>query len=283
MLLTVTAAWVPNGAGVERLMVVDGRTNTRNRARRGGVTLIELLVVSSLIGMLTAVMVPSLKGAREQARRTVCLSNLKHHSAGLFTYAEYHRELGPPIMKPLSGRSNRSFIQRKRNDGTVLQHLGRLWPDYVADAHVFRCPSSKTLDAGGKLSDLGSPYPPPVAGSYTYAVHMPAFKSPHVGASRHLAMASDNFTQWRISQNGHGYYAHRVGYNVLFTDGSATWYSDPDMSIALRRARWDDERDDFTYESIYDPNAEIPVDSYGSDMDIFRVWFSFCYNRQDPF
>lgn len=248
-----------------------------------GVTLIELMVVVSLMTGLAAMMMPSLKNAREQGRRTVCLANLKHHSTALFTYAEFNDELGPPVMKPLSGKSNRSYLQRKLSDGTVLHHLGRLWPDYVSDAKVFDCPSASKRDAGGKLTDLGQPFPKPVTGDYTYAVHIPALKSPHVGASRHLALASDNFAQWRVTQMGHGYYAHKIGYNVLYTDGSATWYPDPDESISHQKVQWDDERDDFTYESIYDPDAEIPVDSYGSDMDIFRVWYSFCYNKPDPF
>ncbi len=260
-----------------------GIPNRSRQVRRAGVTLVELLVVSSIIGMLASFMLPSLKRVREQARRTMCLSNLKHHAVGLFSYAEFSREYGPPIMMPLSGQSNRSFIQRSRPNGTVLQHLGYLWPDYVSDAPVFRCPSAKTLDAGGTIDRLGQPNPVPVAGNYTYAVHIPALQSPRLGAARHLAIVSDNFTQWRVSQLGHGHYAHKVGYNVLYTDGSANWYNDQDRSIARQRVQWDDERDDFNYNSIYDPDAQAPVDGYGSDMDIFRVWFAFCYNQPDPF
>ena len=252
--------------------------------RRGrGVTLIELMIVVSLMTGLAAMMVPSLKKAREQGRRTVCLANLKHVSTALFTYAEFNEEYGPPIMKSLSGKSNRSILQRRLSDGTVQHHLGRLWPAYVSDAKVFDCPSASKRDLGGKLTALGGQPPVPIAGDYTYAVHIPALQSPHVGASRHLALASDNFAQWRVTQMGHGFYGHKVGYNVLYTDGSATWYADPDESISHQRVQWDDERDDFTYESIYDPDAEIPVDSYGSDMDIFRVWYAFCYNQPDPF
>ncbi len=263
-----------------------GRSMTKrtlDRRRCDGVTLIELMIVMSLITALAAMMLPSLKNAREQGRRTVCLANLKHMSTGLFTYAEFNNELGPPVMKPLSGKSNRSYLQRKLSDGTVLHHLGRLWPLYVSDAKIFLCPSAKKRDVGGKMSDLGKPNPRPVAGNYTYAVHVPALESPHVGASRHLALASDNFAQFRTTRLGHGYYTHKIGYNVLYTDGSATWYADPDESISHQGVHWDDERDDFSYDSIYDPNAEIPVNSYGSDMDIFRAWFAFCYNRPDPF
>ena len=43
---------------------------------RGGFTLAELLVVLSIIALLIAMLVPSLKGAREQAKVLVCMTNV---------------------------------------------------------------------------------------------------------------------------------------------------------------------------------------------------------------
>lgn len=49
----------------------------RERCRLGGFTLIEVLVVVAIIALLIAILLPSLTEAREQAKRAVCLSNLK--------------------------------------------------------------------------------------------------------------------------------------------------------------------------------------------------------------
>ncbi len=59
------------------------RTNRRPRLRRvPGFTLIEVLVVVAIIALLIAILLPALSSAREQARATVCGTNMKQAANG---------------------------------------------------------------------------------------------------------------------------------------------------------------------------------------------------------
>lgn len=107
--------------------------------RESGFTLIELLVVMAIIAILAAMLMPALQRAREAARRTSCLNNLKEFGTALSMYRNDHNEI-PPQHNTVHG-PYQMYGQPESWGILTARSLDELYPGYTGSVEVYWCPS----------------------------------------------------------------------------------------------------------------------------------------------
>jgi prepilin-type N-terminal cleavage/methylation domain-containing protein/prepilin-type processing-associated H-X9-DG protein len=73
---------------------------TKDNPRRNGFTLVELLVVIAIIGVLVALLLPAIQAAREAARRSQCLNNMKQLGIAFLNYESAKKEFPLATINP---------------------------------------------------------------------------------------------------------------------------------------------------------------------------------------
>ena len=180
--------------------------------RTRGFTLIELLVVIAIIAILAAILFPVFARAREKARQTSCLSNLKQLGLGFDMYCQDYDERTPIAF-----------------GGDWWDHCWKMsiFP-YVKNYQLYQCPS------------LPLNLPPNGSGSYGINAYIGEAVS-YVSLAQ-VTRPAETFSigenadgDWVIEPNG-AYCAvppwtqpgwvdghHNEGGNFAFLDGHAKW------------------------------------------------------------
>ncbi len=221
--------------------------------KRRGFTLIELLVVIAIIAILAAILFPVFARAREKARQTSCLSNLKQITLGFMMYVQDYDERF--ITDDWTGQPG----------ACLATCYNECWwrfkvQPYVKNWNLFNCPSGYFQDAGSAyiqytdeygangnivvrggsvaMAQLRAPSDVALVGDschwiWTVCNGLPlAYPNPRIanlqsltGGTCGLIPASDAVRQKLTRHNG--------GSNVGFADGHAKWRNARDIETNI--------------------------------------------------
>jgi len=205
------------------------RAEALRATNRRAFTLIELLVVIAIIAILAAILFPVFAQAREKARQTSCLSNVKQIMLGEMMYAQDYEETHSftwgwaPTWEPWHQQIN----------------------PYIKNQNVWACPSDAWDRGGAPAVSYSQNFRYP-EGSWGWAEDSPQYLMSPVAAPESsipapattilVAERPNWYHQWaqgwatevfhdtgEFNMKGGGATQHNGGGNYGFCDGHAKW------------------------------------------------------------
>ncbi len=185
---------------------------------RRGFTLIELLVVIAIIAILAAILFPVFARARENARKTSCLSGSKQIGLGIMQYCQDYDET-MPMYAPT----------------TYAYNWERAVEPYLKNSGILKCPSATTLSMAYGVS---YPHVSWVGGGAALAKVQRAadvaavFETEGEDAAGTISVLKLGYCPqnyaigsitWAVQNGIPDPARHMEGLNVVFMDGHAKW------------------------------------------------------------
>jgi prepilin-type N-terminal cleavage/methylation domain-containing protein/prepilin-type processing-associated H-X9-DG protein len=205
--------------------------------KQKGFTLIELLVVIAIIAILAAILFPVFARAREKARQTTCLSNLKQIGLGCHMYTQDYDERLPGYRHERPGNTNIKWAHM------IAPYIAPYATDSymrpTGSTHIWICPSGDKYVATGRevashygwnyfyvnwiaIAEITAPSETFMIGE-NYGVDRGAGVVYPPRSASWLETLVEVYNRPRI---------HNGGANYAFVDGHAKWMSAPE-AIAL--------------------------------------------------
>lgn len=213
------------------------------RSRGRAFTLIELLVVIAIIAVLAAILFPVFAKAREKARQTSCLANIKQLGLAVQQYTTDYDGVFPISYQDAAG-----------GPGTAAQ-IPLTWPNrimaYIKSNQLYACPADL------RKPNVDFPGCRPILQSYAWnrfmGIDIPAWgyynelHEAQIAAPAQLVAFGDDSSDWLAAGYGGRFNTldspdwfeafhveifagrHNQGDNIQLADGHAKWYATSTM------------------------------------------------------
>jgi prepilin-type N-terminal cleavage/methylation domain-containing protein/prepilin-type processing-associated H-X9-DG protein len=216
-------------AGIRARMAKQGLSGVTTIAAEGlstmtrrGFTLIELLVVIAIIAILAAILFPVFARAREKARQTSCMSNMKQVALGMMMYVQDYDERYMACWNGPVAPGDR---------GTTCLGWQHVVYAYERNSQLAICPSyaRNTWEYDPAPNTVGMPW------TYRYGTYAANGQIVRARASlSSIAKPADTVAAIEVygdnisympSEGGAANYrnSHNEGTNIAWCDGHAKW------------------------------------------------------------
>lgn len=229
-------------------------------------TLVELLVVISIIALLVSILMPALSKARDQAKFTLCKTNLRQLGFALYTYSDDHNQRIVPgdYAYGTTIYVGEAWAYPGHKGPVLLGHLleGKYLPLPESESHVFYCPADKLdrfnpnpqvvsllderhfKDKWGRTGlvaiDIGYEFRDSLDGNAGFPnwsiTEAGGFKGASIGKVNKTVVVSDWYA-W-----GYSVEVHKYLYNIMLGDGSVQVIDDRQFDPGIGSAN-DNPRD----------------------------------------